>query len=984
MFARAALLLLVAIGLAAEEIPDSKGRDFWFCFMPNYHNSGYYSDAAQERDSIYIFIAAESPTAITLEFTPHDGRPRQQIQGRIADPTQMLVIKMSYHGVELIGINLGGSTASLARRHTQRPVPYSLHLVSEQDVTVYALNRAETTSDAFLILPTDALGKDYYVMSYNTDVYGYEQNTPSQFAVVATEDSTVVEFLQITAPTTDGAVSRVLLNQGEVYLVQSMTNNEQYDLTGTRIKSNRPIAVFGGHQRVRVPLQSRRTTSSRDCLIEQIPPTATWGRSAYIVPLVNPPDSIGTWRDRYRILAARDSTVVYLDSVPLLTLNAGQFYEGDLLQPHVIHANRPILVAQFQRTSTPVGLDDLLLGDPFMMIIPPVEQFLSSYRFACPLSYQYTPSGITLTEVYRYHFVTIVCHDTTHASVRVDGRPVTQQFYPIPKSEYVYTTVRLSPGVHTAEATAPIGIYVYGYGYADSYGYIGGMSFRRYDFEPPKLSSLSPCSPYRLVVYDTLPSDSRIDVVRVVEDSSENVSWQIVRQTLLPEDSVEVFIWLRDPFEDGLITLIAQDAEQFITNARIPIPGMTLRILNQNGGIRRFPITYTYRSATQRSSCFRVPIFNVGRFAQTILGASARVGVLQTDKQLPLTVLPADSVVLQVCFRSIQTTKLTDTLWLETPCGRYAAAIFTVEFIYDTLPPRIQRAEQPCPPVDILTVEEHGYTQTGIARVSVLDSFNVDISISASPEQVLSSAEEQTIRVAQRDWRQDAWYAIEVADSVGNMQTIEGAFLGHTVTIANRDSLDPRATMIGKSNQFFCDTVELYNYGRYPKTFDRMVSRGIELSVPPAYLPLVLEPGQRVRVPVCALMPFYNATHSNIYHDTVELRVGCFTRTMPVELRVDASSYVAESSCGVIVRSHSDSVATVGLVYDGSTLRVHFDRHSEWHGMLYTTSGRCIMQVQQQGTALDVNLSGIPAGVYWLRVRGPRMEARVPILWTGQ
>lgn len=985
---RVLLLIVLAVALAAQEVPDSKGRDFWFCFMPNYHNDGMNSSNARQRDSLYIYIAADEPTNVRLEFTPYDGRPPQVINARIDNPAQMLTIPLSYAGVELIGVNMGAGDVSMPwERHTQRPVRYTFHLVSDHDVTVYALNRAETTSDAFLVLPTDALGRDYYVMSYNTDVYPNGDNTPSQFAVVATEDSTVVEFVRVTSPTTDGPISRILLNRGEAYLVQSRTTSEQYDLTGTRIKSNRPIAVFSGHQRARVPLSTREYMASRDCLIEQIPPSATWGRSAFLVPYMNPDDGSdpeGGQGDRYRILAARDSTVIYIDSIPIVTLNAGQYYEGPLSSAHTVHANRPILVAQFRETSTPRPGSILLVGDPFMMIMPPAEQFMSGYRFICPLSYQRSvnePRG-RIEEVYLYHYVTIVVHDTAKASLVLDGRPVTTTFWPIPKSKYVYTQVRLEAGVHTVSANAPIGISVYGYGYADSYGYVGGMSFRRYDFEPPKISSLPQCPPYRLVVYDTLPSDSRVDVVRIIEDSTENVVWEIVRQTMLPQDSVEVRIALRDPYSDGVITIVAQDAEQFITRARVPIPGMTLRVVDSDGTTNRFPRVYSFVSATQRNSCFRVPITNVGNYPQTILRAWCRIGDVVAQIQPPLTVVPRDTAEFQVCYRTTRPATIADTLWLETPCGQYAAAIFHVEFIYDTLPPRILRNRQPCPSVDIITAQEHGYSQTGIAGVTVLDSFNIVLTVASSPENI-ALAEEQTIRVAQRDWRLDGWYTIEVADSVGNRSLVEGVFLGHTVMIANRDSLDARQSFVGRSNQFLCDTIELYNFGRFPKTFERLVSRGVEMAVPPAFVPLIVGPGERVRVPVCALMPFYSAGTANIYRDTLELLVGCYRRALPVEVHVLATAYAAESSCGVLVSSGGDTT-TVRLEQQGSSVRADLGVAADWQGALYSMAGQCMMNFRQQGTVLSFDLGAVPAGAYWLVVHSTVGLVRVPILWTGQ
>src|SRR5690606_2686863 len=82
--------------------------------------------------------------------------------------------------------------------------------------------------------------------------------------------------------------------------------------------------------------------------------------------------------DFYRVLAAFDSTVIFVDGRERTTLAAGKFYQDTIRGASRITANRPILVAQFEMTSLPVSNR---LGDPFMTLCPPTEQFLGSYIF---------------------------------------------------------------------------------------------------------------------------------------------------------------------------------------------------------------------------------------------------------------------------------------------------------------------------------------------------------------------------------------------------------------------------------------------------------------------------------------------------------------------------------------------------------------------------------------------------------------------------
>ncbi len=992
-------VISLVLGAIAQELPDSKGRDFWFCFMPNYHNLGITNANAREQDSVFVFVAADKPTTVTLEFTPYDGRPPQQIVQRIEDPNHMLIIGMGFWGVELIGINGGGVMVQPQSRHTQRPVPCSFHLTSDEDVTVYALAHADKTSDAFLVLPTDALGKDYFIMSYNADPYRINgsysyPSTPSQFAIVATDDSTMVEITRLTAPTVDGPVSQVQLQRGEVYLIQSQTSSDAYDLTGSRVRANRPIAVFGGHQRVRLPLSDRSRgggtyISSRDCLIEQMPSVNTWGRSILLVPYPDPPGDQKRSTDRYRILAARDSTVVYRDSVPLVVLNEGQFYEGELKEAATLQANRPILVAQFRRTSSSNvqnPYDSYDLGDPFMIVLPPTEQFLSNYRVVCPRIYE--DSAITSLysvkrEVYKYHSVTIIAPDSAKATVRVDGRIVPEHlFVPIPKSSYVYAWYRLDAGVHTISADVPIGIHIYGYGFADSYGYVGGMAFRRFDFDPPRIVGTTPCPPYRIVVYDSLPMDSRVDVVRVLEDSTSNVEWRIERNSMLPVDSVEVYVALRDPYEDGLVTVLAQDAEQFVTVKRFHLPGMTLRGISPDATVERLPLRFTYRTSTQRTWCFPVRLVNTGSFPQTVLRAFSAHGIV-SDVILPAVLSRADTLYLNVCYRAEQSISIEDTLWIDTPCGRYTAATFTIEFVVDTLPPRVLRTQRPCPEVHILSISEPGLSESGIATFEVLDSVNVQVELLGDGENAYWIADELTLRISQRDWRLDSYYRLVVTDSSGNASIASGEFEGHTVMITNRDSLAPLQRFTGVSNSFLCDTIELYNFGTYPKRFDRITVRGIEFAPPPSFMPLVIPAGTRVRVPFCALLPPYRSEIENVYRDTVELTVGCYTRRMPVEISITMPSYTAESSCGVSISTPETARGQV-MIRDGSGIDVYLPATADWKISLYASSGHLLWNTRADGSHVRIEMDRFPPGAYWIVGTCAEAFLRVPLLWTGQ
>ena len=132
---------------------------------------------------------------------------------------------------------------------------------------------------------------------------------------------------------------------------------------------------MAGHQCVNVPVG----ITACDHLVEQVPPTSTWGTSFLTVPLAT-----RTAGDRFRIMAADDSTTVSINGALVATIDRGEFHEADLSSSTYaeIITSGPALVTQFSKGSSADGVT----SDPFMMIIPPTGQFASHYTISTPAS----------------------------------------------------------------------------------------------------------------------------------------------------------------------------------------------------------------------------------------------------------------------------------------------------------------------------------------------------------------------------------------------------------------------------------------------------------------------------------------------------------------------------------------------------------------------------------------------------------------------
>lgn len=393
---------------------DNRGRDFWLSFPTNIS-----ADPA-----LTLFIAAETATTGSIEI------PGLGWSGRFTvTPGEVTAVELPKEA-QLDGVS-----------STVRDL--GVHVAAKAEVSVYGLNRIKFSTDAFLGLPTDALGTEYRVISYDSAFSGTEAS------VVATADDTTVT-LTPTAALPGHAIGEpfeVRLDMGETYQVSTSG-----DLTGTRIVADRPVAAFGGHLCANVPLN----VPFCDHLVEQLTPVETWGRRFATMPLAT-----RTGGDTFRILAAESGTTVKVNGATVATLAAGEHREQLIDGPATIEAGKPVLVAQYSNSSD----FDKTISDPFMTIIPPTEQFQAAYTVSTP------------AEGFADNFLNVVVPVAAKAGVVLDGAPVpAASFKTIGTSGYAGAQVPVELGSHRISSAVPFGVTVYGYDQFDSYGYGGGLA----------------------------------------------------------------------------------------------------------------------------------------------------------------------------------------------------------------------------------------------------------------------------------------------------------------------------------------------------------------------------------------------------------------------------------------------------------------------------------------------------------------------------
>lgn len=980
------LLFFGAVEIMGQTYADSKGKDFWLTFMPNYHNNINSKEIRRQRgDSLYIFLTAEKPTQARIDYYDKFGGSYSDTIN-IVNTTQVYTFKLSFNEFELSGYNESGNETQYFQNDAEKVSYLSFHITSDEDINVYAHNQAVTTSEAMMVFPVDALGYDYFVMSYNSnDTYDNNpfslQSTPSQFVIVATEDNTRVTIKPSCPTQYNGRNNRVIdLNKGEVYLVQALITfeNKNYDLTGTEIDATKPVAVFGGQQRTRIPVDMIGSSPSRDYIIEQLPPVSTWGKRAFLTTYPQLPDMTNETSDIYRILAANDDTEVYFNDKYVTTLGSGDFYENELTSPGIVFATGPVLIAQYKRTSQAYGgtTEFLPPGDPFMMVIPPKEQFMKFYRVINTQAWELTgfdDDTIGIPEyiydkVYEYQYITVTAPDTAIQSVEIDGKKVQGIFFsPIPGSGYSFANIRVTDGVHTVEADEPIGIYVYGYGGANSYGYVGGMSFVPFDYKKPLLSVNIDCFELNGNIYDSLQYDTGITEFRELFDSNRNVEVVISNFKQL-QSKIDYRAKLINNRHDGKFTLYSVDGYKNKAIYNIDIPGFTIGV--EGSEPKEAVRSYSYGTRIEKEFCFDIPLVNYGKFNQLISDIRFKNNTFLFKEPPFKELAPQKDTIIAACAIFSTEGIYTDTLVIENKCGTWDIAVITIDARKDSHNPEVHLFADPCNREFSVSITDSLPNDFGLYTVKYNELVNCTVG------NIMQDEKTHLSKLSVTDPFYDAIYDITVEDGFGLVTNIRDTIQGFTISITfgnETNRLDFGNSNIGAR---YCDSVRLFNYGLLPLVLnDAYVYGNILFSVPQGQFPVIIEPGSEKYLDVCLRALTFT---SDLIDDSLRLDFNCVSITAPFAGVAGYLENKATTRCNLPIRIITNSVPEAFFIEQNipnpvlnSETKIVFGLAGESNVRLSISdlAGRNIEQFDfgyYYGGVYEINLNtaGIPSGVY--------------------
>lgn len=425
---------------------------------------------------------------------------------------------------------------------------------SNRDISVVCYSSQYTTSDMYSAIPVSRWGTEYQAITHGVDHYDSQDAIykteftglprSGQFLIMANEDNTEIKFTpRAKTKSRDGNQEyTIILNKWESYLVQAdeSLTKMAYDLSGSIIRSNKPIGVLSGHMRTAItPKLLNDFGDSKDHLIEMLNPSNLFGKEYVTAPFGQ------SIKNYFCLTTIEPNTVVeVLDNEGTQRIfldfpGARKYIRIDGAAKWT--SNNKFQLAQFMAR---YGEDDEECNefyDPSYVIIQPVDYFNNNLNF---LTIGYNESdyghagrtsecGLTIeNQQYIAHYAMIIAKEDARFNITVDGvgYPVTNFEGTVPGTDYYFGYIQLEPGQHVISTNGGgFQALIYGRGYYDSYAYsLGGASIPNsessLDDTPPEISILDNCDEIIVNIEDKDANPTGIQFIDIIDNRTYNVN----------------------------------------------------------------------------------------------------------------------------------------------------------------------------------------------------------------------------------------------------------------------------------------------------------------------------------------------------------------------------------------------------------------------------------------------------------------------------
>lgn len=417
-----------------------KGKEFWMGFMDSY--------LSNITGGATVTVSSSVNTTGTIEIP-------------LAGFSQAFSINANSSVELLLPTLLVLNSGNMITNNT------GVYVTTQDSVYVSLVSSIGENEDATSILPTYALGYDYFATTY-LDPPNTNWGTPEAL-IVATEDNTQI-YIEPSGFLSNQQMNpiNITLNKGECYQIQSYWSNtpgvhDGNDLSGTLIQSvcnsdgiKHPISVFSGNK---CTIVGGVNCSGCDHLQEQLTDYHTWGRDYVIVPPQDRNDYI------LKVVGASNGTIINITGLPAQTINSGGSLQFALSGERYLTSNQPVSVALITYgQACSIGS-----GDPMMSFMVPADQMCGEWHFQ-----QFDLQN------FHAHYLTIVTPTTNINNVFLDGAllPAANFSNFTPNAVYSKAVLSLPNGGLAHQITSSGGFHAYPHGYigAGSYYFNSGLS----------------------------------------------------------------------------------------------------------------------------------------------------------------------------------------------------------------------------------------------------------------------------------------------------------------------------------------------------------------------------------------------------------------------------------------------------------------------------------------------------------------------------
>jgi gliding motility-associated-like protein len=270
---------------------------------------------------------------------------------------------------------------------------------------------SECNAEIFTLKGTRGLGTEFFIPFQNKYPNG-STNSFSSFDIVAIENNTMVDITptQNLVGINANSNKTIILNKGQTYSAQSLSQLQNLRPTGSWVLSNKPISITMKDDMMAI-------TTCQDIAGDQLFPVSSTGKEYIAIKgfLSNP--------DLITVVATENNTEVRFNNVTPIILNKGQSFQYDLsINAVLIESNKNIYVSQLSGTGCEASF----------AILPP-------YEFSCNNKF-----GFTRPNNDNFNLFIIVKSNGVNSFSLNGGNPPfsANEFVDVPNSAGAYKYIR--------------------------------------------------------------------------------------------------------------------------------------------------------------------------------------------------------------------------------------------------------------------------------------------------------------------------------------------------------------------------------------------------------------------------------------------------------------------------------------------------------------------------------------------------------------